>query len=149
MQAQPLDNPRFADHPEFLPSLTPASILKMGAFGGIVPNTPKELMRLPGVGQKSSDIVMRFVFDQPHIAVDTHVFRLLWRLGWADSLNEGRAAVKVNAETPDKYKMAAHMWLITHAKTFCNRPPRCGECVLEAHCDKRDIDVAKKDLKLN
>jgi hypothetical protein len=35
------------------------------------------------------------------------------------------------------------------AKAFCNRPPRCGECVLESVCDKRDIDVAKKDLKIN
>lgn len=118
-------------------------------YGGAVPNTQRELMKLPGVGQKSSDIVMRFVFDQPHIAVDTHVFRLLWRLGWVDNLNEGRAAVTVNADTPDKYKMAAHMQLITHAKAFCNRPPRCGECVLESVCDKRDIDVAKKDLKIN
>ena len=117
-------------------------------YGGAVPNTQKELMKLPGVGQKSSDIVMRFVFNQPHIAVDTHVFRLLWRLGWVDSLDEGKAAVKVNAETPDQYKMAAHMWLITHAKTFCNRPPRCSECVLSTVCDQRDITVAKKDLKI-
>lgn len=126
-----------------------ASHMLLEQYGGIVPNTPKELMKLPGVGQKSSDIVMRFVFNEPHIAVDTHVFRLLWRLGWADSLNEGKAAVKVNAETPDKYKMSAHMWLITHAKTYCNRPARCGVCVLESVCDKRDIDVAKKDLKLS
>lgn len=117
-------------------------------YDGVVPDTQKELMKLPGVGQKSSDIVMRFVFNKPHIAVDTHVFRLLWRLGWADSLNESKAAVKVNAETPDKYKMSAHMWLITHAKTFCGRPPQCSNCVLESVCDKRDTDVAKKDLKL-
>ena len=48
-------------------------------FNGRVPNTQKELMTLPGVGRKSSDIVMRFVFGEPHIAVDTHVFRMLWR----------------------------------------------------------------------
>ncbi len=49
-------------------------------FNGKVPQTQKELMTLPGVGRKSSDIVMRFVFGEPHIAVDTHVFRMLWRL---------------------------------------------------------------------
>ena len=43
-------------------------------FNGKVPRTQKELMTLPGVGRKSSDIVMRFVFGEPHIAVDTHVF---------------------------------------------------------------------------
>lgn len=124
------------------------SRMLLDEYSGQVPNNQKELMKLPGVGQKSSDIVMRFVFNEPHIAVDTHVFRLLWRLGWADNLNEGKAAVKVNAETPAQYKMAAHMWLITHAKTFCGRPPRCSECVIEAQCDKRDIGVAKKDLGL-
>ena len=82
-------------------------------FNGKVPNTQKELMSLPGVGRKSSDIVMRFVFGQPHIAVDTHVFRLLWRLGWADSLDEGKASITVNNTTPDKWKYGAHMWLIT------------------------------------
>ena len=62
-------------------------------FGGRVPQTQKELMSLPGVGRKSSDIVMRFVWGEPHIAVDTHVFRLLWRLGWVDNLDEGKASV--------------------------------------------------------
>jgi endonuclease-3 len=124
------------------------SKLLIEQFDSIVPNTQAELMTLPGVGQKSSDIVMRFVFNEPHIAVDTHVFRLMWRLGWADSLNESKAAVLVNAQTPDKYKMSAHMWLITHAKTFCGRPPRCSECVLSPMCDKRDINVSKKDLKI-
>ena len=78
-------------------------------FQGIVPQTQKELMSLPGVGRKSSDIMMRFVFGQPNIAVDTHVFRMLWRLGWADSLDEGKASLTVNQTTPDKYKYGAHM----------------------------------------
>ena len=73
-------------------------------FDGRVPTTQKELMTLPGVGRKSSDIVMRFVFGEPHIAVDTHVFRMLWRLGWADSLDEGKASITVNNTTPSKYK---------------------------------------------
>ncbi len=88
-------------------------------FNGKVPQTQKELMTLPGVGRKSSDIVMRFVFGEPHIAVDTHVFRMLWRLGWADSLDEGKASITVNNTTPGKYKYGAHMWLITHAKKVC------------------------------
>ena len=95
-------------------------------FDGKVPQTQKELMTLPGVGRKSSDIVMRFVFGEPHIAVDTHVFRLLWRLGWADSLDEGKASITVNETTPAKYKYGAHMWLITHAKKHCvSRNPDC------------------------
>jgi len=117
-------------------------------FNGRVPQTQKELMSLPGVGRKSSDIVMRFVWGQPHIAVDTHVFRMLWRLGWADSLDEGKASITVNDTTPDKWKYGAHMWLITHAKRVCSsRSPKCGNCVIMSVCDKRNIDTPKNRLR--
>jgi endonuclease-3 len=117
-------------------------------FDGRVPTTQKELMTLPGVGRKSSDIVMRFVFGEPHIAVDTHVFRMLWRLGWADSLDEGKASITVNNTTPSTYKYGAHMWLITHAKLVCkSRSPLCDDCVIEAACDKRDISIPKSKLR--
>ena len=119
-------------------------------FNGKVPQTQKELMTLPGVGRKSSDIVMRFVFGEPHIAVDTHVFRLLWRLGWADSLDEGKASITVNNTTPSKYKYGAHMWLITHAKKVCkSKSPSCDPCVISAACDRRDIDIPKSKLRQN
>ena len=117
-------------------------------FDGRVPSTQKELMTLPGVGRKSSDIVMRFVFGEPHIAVDTHVFRMLWRLGWADSLDESKASITVNDTTPSKYKYGAHMWLITHAKLVCkSRSPLCDTCVISAACDKRDITIPKNKLR--
>ena len=119
-------------------------------FNEQVPRTQKELMTLPGVGRKSSDIVMRFVFGEPHIAVDTHVFRMLWRLGWADSLDEGKASITVNETTPGKYKYGAHMWLITHAKKVCkSRSPECDPCVISAACDKRDISIPKSKLRQN
>ena len=117
-------------------------------FHGRVPSTQKELMSLPGVGRKSSDIVMRFVFGEPHIAVDTHVFRMLWRLGWADSLDEGKASITVNTTTPSKYKYGAHMWLITHAKLICkSRNPLCDQCVISAACDKKNINTPKSKLR--
>jgi len=119
-------------------------------FNGRVPQTQEELMTLPGVGRKSSDIVMRFVWGQPNIAVDTHVFRLLWRLGWADSLDEGKASITVNKTTPDKFKYGAHMWLITHAKSVCkSHSPDCDDCVIDAVCDKRDIKIPKSKLRIN
>ena len=117
-------------------------------FNGRVPSTQKELMSLPGVGRKSSDIVMRFVFGQPHIAVDTHVFRMLWRLGWADSLDEGKASITVNNTTPGKWKYGAHMWLITHAKKVCvSRSPVCGNCVIINVCDKKNVNTPKSKLR--
>ena len=124
------------------------SKMLLETFNGRVPQTQKELMTLPGVGRKSSDIVMRFVFGEPHIAVDTHVFRMLWRLGWADSLDEGKASITVNNTTPYEYKYGALMWLITHAKYVCrSRTPNCDECVISDACDRRDIDIPKNRLR--
>jgi endonuclease-3 len=124
------------------------SKMLLETFKGKVPQTQKELMSLPGVGRKSSDIVMRFVWGAPNIAVDTHVFRLLWRLGWTDSLDESKSAVIVNDTTPDKYKYAAHMQLITHAKRVCtSKSPRCDLCVLESICEKRNINTPKSKLR--
>ena len=117
-------------------------------FDGMVPDNPTDLMKLPGVGKKSSDIVMRFVFNKPYIAVDTHVFRLLWRLGWTDTLDEGKSSHIVNDTTPDKYKYAAHMQLITHAKKVCkSKKPKCDICVIDQVCEKRHIDVPKSQLR--
>ena len=117
-------------------------------FNGRVPQTQEELMTLPGVGRKSSDIIMRFVWGQPHIAVDTHVFRLLWRLGWVDNLDEGKASITVNATTPAQYKYGAHMYLITHAKQVCrSRTPLCDTCVIRDYCDRRDVGVPKNQLR--
>jgi len=125
-----------------------ASHMLLTEFGGVVPSTHRELMRLPGVGKKSADIVTRFVFQQPFIAVDTHVFRLLWRLGWTDTLDESKSSAVVNDTTPDKYKRAAHMQLIVHAKTVCSsRSPACATCVLSSVCDQRDIAVPKSRLR--
>ena len=124
------------------------SKMLLDKFDGRVPQTQKELMSLPGVGRKSSDIVMRFVFGQPHIAVDTHVFRMLWRLGWADSLDEGKASITVNNSTPDTWKFGAHMWLITHAKRVCvSRSPNCGNCVILNVCDKKNVSIPKSKLR--
>ena len=119
-------------------------------YDGKVPQTQKELMDLPGIGRKSSDIMMRFVWGAPNIAVDTHVFRLLWRLGWTDTLDESKSAITVNDTTPAKYKYGAHMWLITHAKRVCkSRTPLCDPCVISAACDRRDITIPKSKLRQN
>ena len=110
-------------------------------YDGKVPQTQKELMDLNlGVGRKSSDNRDEIVWV-PNIAVDTHVFRLLWRLGWTDPLDESKSAVIVNDSHPDKYKYAAHMQLI-HAKRVCkSKNPKCDICVIDDVCDKRHINV--------
>ena len=80
--------------------------------GGKVPNDRKQLMELAGVGRKSTDIMMRFVFNEPAIAVDTHVHRISNRLGIAKTKAEHKTAEVLERDTPDQYRWGAHEWLI-------------------------------------
>ncbi len=104
--------------------------------GGEIPRTREGLMALPGVGQKVADIMLNFVFDEPSIAVDTHVLRVLNRLGIVDTPSATKAAETINAETPPHFKHHAHEWLIQHGMKVCvSRTPRCGDCCVTQHCN--------------
>lgn len=114
--------------------------------GGLVPSTREELMALQGVGRKSVDIMMRFVYNQPAIAVDTHVHRLCNRLGVADTKSYDKTAEILEAHTPDEHRWRAHEWLIEHGKHVCkSRKPRCPECMLRDLCDhnKSQVNLAQ------
>ena len=104
-------------------------------YDGKVPQTQKELMDLPGVGRKSSDIMMRFVWGAPNIAVDTHVYRLSRRLNL--SLGETPDAVEKDLMqiVPEQYKKSAHHLLILHGRYTCKaRNPECETCVISKEC---------------
>lgn len=103
---------------------------------GIVPAKREHLMDLAGVGRKSTDIMMRFVFNEPAIAVDTHVHRLCNRLGIAATRAEHKTAEILDSQTPDEYRWGAHEWLISHGKYVCKaRKPSCNACMLQDLCD--------------
>lgn len=103
--------------------------------GGDIPHTRDELMALPGVGRKVADIMMNFVFSKDSIAVDTHVLRVLNRLGVIDTSSALQAADIINAQTPPRFKRHAHEWLIQHGMKICvSRTPKCGSCPLTHHC---------------
>jgi len=106
-------------------------------FNGEVPQTRKELMSLTGIGRKSSDIMLRFSFGQPAIAVDTHVHRVVNRLGLAKTNNADQTADFLEQNTPEEYKWKAHEWLIKHGKYTCKAvgKPLCGSCPLQSLCD--------------
>ena len=104
--------------------------------GGQIPCSRDELMALHGVGRKVADIMMNVVFEEPSIAVDTHVLRVLNRLGIVDTRSAETAADLIDAATPPRYKRHAHEWLVQHGMTVCaSRRPRCEECPLTERCD--------------
>lgn len=108
----------------------------MDDFNGEIPDTVPELIKLPGVGRKTANVITSVIYQQPNMAVDTHVFRVSARLG-----------LTVNAKTPlqteqqllkyipEEKVHIAHHWLILHGRYIClARNPKCGECGLRPIC---------------
>lgn len=104
-------------------------------FGGEVPGSVEQLMTLPGVGRKTANVVASIVYDEPVIAVDTHVYRVSHRLG----LSRGKTPYDVERDLeksiPEEYRATSHHWLILHGRYTCTaRAPKCTGCGLRPWC---------------
>lgn len=115
-------------------------------FGGVLPSDPGELRRLPGVGQKTANVLASVIYDKPVIAVDTHVFRVSQRLGLvrnAKSPIEAERQLSKNITTQMMHN--AHHWLLLHGRYICKaRKPLCGECGLKEICLYYQKNIQKK-----
>ncbi len=104
-------------------------------FGGEVPGTVEELMRLPGVGRKTANVVASIVHGEPVIAVDTHVFRVSHRLGLSRGRTPDAVERDLERHIPAELRPIAHHWLILHGRYVCTaRRPACDTCQLRAWC---------------
>ncbi len=85
---------------------------------------------LPGVGPKTASIVLCFAFGMDVIPVDTHVYRVAWRLGTIpEKTGEAKAHDLLQAKTPPGYSFRLHMDFIQHGRAVCKAPlPRCEAC---------------------
>ncbi len=115
--------------------LVAAAKMLVADFGGQVPASVEELMRLPGVGRKTANVVASIVWDEPVIAVDTHVFRVSRRLGLSDGKTVEAVERDLERHIPAEYRSTAHHWLILHGRYVCvARRPRCEACGLVGWC---------------
>ncbi|HUH94365.1 MAG TPA: endonuclease III [Casimicrobiaceae bacterium] len=106
--------------------------------GGEVPAERAALMRLPGVGRKTANVVLNVAFGQPTIAVDTHIFRVANRTGIAPGKTPEEVEAKLMKFTPQEFVHDAHHWLILHGRYVCvARKPKCPECVIVDLCEYR------------
>ncbi|MDP4131958.1 MAG: endonuclease III [Bacteroidota bacterium] len=105
-------------------------------FHGQVPLTVAELIRLPGVGRKTANVITSVVDGQPNMAVDTHVFRVSARIGLTIGAKSPLAAEKQLIQfIPTELIHKAHHWLILHGRYVCvARNPKCGICGLKPAC---------------
>ena len=111
-------------------------------FDGNVPDNRKDLESLPGVGRKTANVVLNEGFDQPTIAVDTHVFRLANRTGLAPGKNVLETELKLLEVTPKKWLNLAHRYLILHGRYVCKaKNYLCTDCVINRECEYPDKKI--------
>jgi endonuclease-3 len=104
-------------------------------FGGVVPSTMDDLLKIPGIGRKTANVILGAGFNQPGFAVDTHVIRLTNRLRLASSRDPVKIERQVTSMVPKEEWTGLSLRLILHGRRVCiARRPRCEECILNDFC---------------
>jgi endonuclease-3 len=109
------------------------------------PDTLDALLELPGIGRKSANLVLALAFDRPAIAVDTHVFRISRRLGWARGPDPATVERELRELFPRRHWARVNQVLVGFGQTVC-RPlnPKCGQCALHRTCPSSTIPVGAR-----
>jgi len=105
-------------------------------YGGEVPDTLEDLIKLPGVGRKTAGVVLSNAFGQPAIAVDTHVFRVSNRIGIVDEPTPEKTEFALMKAIPKDRWSKSHHTLIFHGRRMCKaRKPECENCNITEYCN--------------
>ena len=106
-------------------------------FNSEIPETIEDLQKLPGVGRKTANVITSVIWNQPSMAVDTHVYRVSKRLGLVNQNANTPLAVEKQLvkQLPKEVIPLAHHWLILHGRYTClARTPKCESCALTSFC---------------
>ena len=126
------------------------SQLLISTFNGEVPMTVEELIKLPGVGRKTANVVLGHAFDIPGITVDTHFGRLSRRFGWTKEMDPVKVERIVGELIPQKEWTNLSQRMIWHGRRICHsRKPACGACPLTKLCPSvgiGEMNVTKAKL---
>ena len=126
------------------------SQLLMDVFNGEVPMTIEDLVKLPGVGRKTANVITSVIDQQPNMAVDTHVFRVSRRVGLVPMTAKTPLAVEKDLikNIPTVLVHKAHHWLILHGRYTClARSPKCDTCGITDFCKYYEKENKKSDSK--
>ena len=118
-------------------------------FGGEVPANIDDLQKLPGVGRKTANVIVSVVFNQPAMAVDTHVQRVARRIGLVANAKTPLAVERqLVRHIPPQQIHIAHHWLILHGRYVClARKPQCQNCPITTYCKYHQQTQSKLNLK--
>jgi endonuclease III len=120
--------------------LQKAALMLREQFGGSVPDTIEELVKLPGVGRKTANLVLSVAFDKPAICVDTHVHRIMNIWGYVKTKTPLETEMALRKKLPRRYWKKVNRVLVAFGQGKC-RPvaPHCDVCVLEPHCAQQNV----------
>ena len=117
-------------------------------FGSRVPEEPEKLVRLPGVGRKTANVIASVIYGKPVIAVDTHVFRVSRRIGLSDGKTVEAVEKDLTDNFPPEIRPEAHHWLILHGRYVCTaRKPDCGRCGISIWCREYEHSIPKTEKR--
>jgi endonuclease III len=115
-------------------------------YNSQVPGTMEELVKLPGVGRKTANVVLSNAFGVPAIAVDTHVFRVSNKIGLAKAKDVTDTEEQLMKNIPrDRWSKAHHLLIFHGRRTCAARKPNCSECTVNAYCKEYEKDLKKQN----
>ena len=107
-------------------------------FNNTVPDNRRDLQSMPGIGRKTANVILNVVFNQPTLAVDTHIFRVANRIGLTHSKTPEATEKALLKKIPERHLKAAHHYLILHGRYTCKaRRPDCWHCKVSHCCNYR------------
>lgn len=106
-------------------------------FAGKIPDSVEELVKLPGVGRKTANLVVAVGFNKPAVCVDVHVHRICNRLGYLKSKNPFETEMILRKILPVKYWITINSFLVSFGQNLCfPLNPRCDQCLIEHYCNR-------------
>ena len=117
-------------------------------FNGRIPDSVDELVKLPGVGRKTANLVVAVGFHKPAICVDTHVHRIMNIWGYVQTKTPFETEMALRSTLPECHWITVNYLLVSHGQSIC-RPvsPHCDECVINEECPKINVKPRKLPLK--
>jgi len=114
-------------------------------YAGKLPDSMEKLTELPGIGRKTANVILGHVFGIPGFPVDTHVQRIMKRLGYADNNDSPEKIEKfVNDNLPSEYWSDFSLLLISHGREICRKRPLCGVCEIRKFCRTGSLNISLK-----
>lgn len=111
------------------------SKMLISEFDSKIPNNLEDLIKLPGVGRKTANVVLNVLFNKPTMPVDTHLLRISPKIGLAQGSTPLEIEKSLCARIPQEYMNHAHHWLILHGRYICTaRNPHCENCIINDIC---------------